>query len=298
MTMNFFPATENNNDYQQWRVQKLEAVNAGGQSRCISISDATSLSDDEYQSIIQQCNQHNFALYQLENPSQNTKPDIHALAAQLGLQHLDGNLCADQDQLSSITVAKHQGQHDYIPYTTKKLNWHTDGYYNTKDRQINGMLLHCVHPATSGGETCLLDHELAYLLLRDQNPEFINALFAEDVLTIPANIIDGEVIRAAQTGPVFSVNERNRLHMRYSARLRNIEWKDNALVAAAVAFLQNLWSTGSPLIVRQMLQIGQGVVCNNVLHGRTDFKNTDKQVRLLFRGRYYDSITAPNDKNP
>lgn len=290
--MKFFPATTNDKHYARWRGQKLAAIYNDSQSRLIHINNAASLKDSEQKSLITACLNDNFALYHLEDDSQNTKSDIHAFAAQLGLKNLDGNLCSDQDQLSSITVTKHQGQHDYIPYTPKKLSWHTDGYYNTKARQINGMLLHCVNPAALGGETWLMDHELAYLLLRDENPEYINALFAEDVLKIPANIIDGMVIRAEQSGPVFSVDERGRLHMRYSARLRNIEWKDDELVADAVAFLKRLWETGSELIMKHTLQAGQGVICNNVLHGRTAFEDSGERTRLLFRGRYYDSINC------
>ena len=288
--MQFFPATHNDHEYERWRARKLASAERSVKSRLIRIKNAVSLKDSERNALITDCREHNFALYELEDNSQNTKAAIHAFAAQLGLKNLDGNLCADQDQLTSITVAKHAGQHEYIPYTSKKLNWHTDGYYNTKARQINGMLLHCVTPAAKGGETWLMDHELAYLLLRDENPEYVNALFAENVLTIPANVIDGEVIRAEQSGPVFSVNDQGRLHMRYSARLRNIEWKDDALVAGATAFLQGLWGVGSPLIVKHTLQAGQGAVCNNVLHGRSAFSNNKIYPRLLFRGRYYDSV--------
>ena len=109
-------------------------------------------------------------------------------------------------------------------------------------------------------------------------------------MTIPANIIDGEVIRPSQSGPEFSVNDQWRLHMRYSARLRNIEWRDDALVTEATAFLQRLWEAGSSLIVKHTLQAGQGVVCNNVLHGRTGFESGGGIKRLLFRGWYYNSI--------
>lgn len=295
--MQFFPAIHNDPEYERWRARKLDSANRSVESRLIHIKSAASLRDSERKALISECLAHNFALYELEDTAQNNKPAIHAFASQLGLKNLDGNLCADQDQLTSITVTEHKGQHDYIPYTPKKLNWHTDGYYNPKARQINGMLLHCVNPANEGGETWLMDHELAYLLLRDENPEYINALFAEDVLTIPANIIDGEIIRAEQSGPVFSVDDQGRLHMRYSARLRNIEWKDDALVTDATAFLQKLWGAGSPLLVKHTLQAGQGVVCNNVLHGRTSFIDSKTPSRLLFRGRYYNYIAqAPNDK--
>ena len=290
--MEFFPATPNDSNYLKWREQKLASANRSAQSRLIQVKNAVSLRDSERNSLITECLDHNFALYQFDDPSQNEKSAVHDFAKQLGLHSLDGNICADQDQLTSITVTKHKGQHDYIPYTPKKLSWHTDGYYNTKERQINGMLLHCANPASQGGESWFMDHELVYLLLRDENPEYVNALFAEDALTIPANIIGGEVIRAAQTGPVFSVNGTGQLHMRYSARLRNIEWKNDALIAEATAFLQQLWKNGSSLIVKHTLQENQGVICNNILHSRTAFENSGAVSRLLFRGRYYERLTA------
>lgn len=290
--MKFFPAKPNDQNYLQWREKKLALANRSVQSRLIHIKNAASLRDSERNSIITDCLHHNFALYQLDDASQNTKQAVHAFAKQFGLHTLDGNLCADQDSLTSITVTKHQGQHDYIPYTPKKLSWHTDGYYNKKKHQINGMVLHCVTPATKGGESLLMDHELAYLLLRDENPEYINALFDDDALTIPANIIDDKVVRPEQVGPVFSVNEYGRLHMRYSARLRNIKWKDDPLLTEATTFLQQLWSDHNPLTVRHTLQTGQGLICNNILHCRTAFEDSSNNSRLLLRGRYYESIDA------
>ena len=289
--MEFFPAKLNDPNYLIWRKQKLASANRSEQSRLIHVNNAASLRDSERYSIITDCLHHNFALYQFDDHTQNEKTAVHRFAEQLGLHSLDGNICADQDQLTAITVTKHKGQHDYIPYTPKKLSWHTDGYYNTKSRQINGMLLHCANPAAKGGESWLMDHELVYLLLRDENPEYVNALFADDALTIPANIIDGEVIRPAQTGPVFSITDNGRLHMRYSARLRNIEWKNDPLVAEATAFLQQLWKDGSPFIVKHTLQIGQGVICNNVMHCRTAFEDNSGNSRLLFRGRYYEGVS-------
>jgi hypothetical protein len=33
-----------------------------------------------------------------------------------------------------------------------------------------------------------------------------------------------------------------------------------------------------------------GLVCNNVLHDRAAFSDSDTQKRLLYRARYYDRI--------
>ncbi len=146
-----------------------------------------------------------------------------------------------------------------------------------------------------------MDHEVAYILLRDENPDYIKALMQEDVLTIPANILDGKIIRAAQTGPVFSLNSQGQLHMRYSARKRNIEWKKDTPTLEAVAFIEKLFEDGpisnSKYIIKHKLKAGEGIICRNVLHCRTayvDFDNPEKK-RLLFRGRFHDELPLSKD---
>ncbi len=169
--------------------------------------------------------------------------------------------------------------------------WHTDGYYNPADRQIHGLLLHCVRSAERGGANALLDHEIAWLLLREQNPAYIEALMAPDVMTIPARERNGEVVRKAETGPVFSVDqETGNLHMRYTARTRSIEWKDDEITRAAVAALADILDSDSPYIMRGRLESGMGLICNNVLHDREGFEDGPQRKRLLYRARYYDRI--------
>lgn len=286
--------------YKQWRNYKLSASpnfkQVNHDEIFTTIENAQSINDKERLTLSLSCNQNSMALYRLKKPSQNTKKDILLLAKQMGLNTLDSNLCADEDSLTSVTKTSHKGQHEYIPYSNKRLSWHTDGYYNTTKRQINGMLLHCASPAHEGGESLLLDHEIAYLLLRDENPDYIEALMQADALTIPANILDGKIIRDVQTGPVFSISNDGKLHMRYSARQRNIEWKQNTPTLEAVSFLKNLWEdsfiNNSPHILRITLQAGEGVICNNILHCRTAFVDSDdaSKKRLLYRGRYYDRV--------
>ena len=123
------------------------------------------------------------------------------------------------------------------------------------------MVLHCVAPAASGGENALLDHEIAYLLLRDADPGFIAALMQPDAMTIPARSDDEGIARAAETGPVFSVDpDDGALHMRYTARTRSIEWKNDRAVRAAAAFLEWLLANPSPYIFRVTLQPGMGLL--------------------------------------
>ncbi len=285
-------------NYEKWRSKKLKnALNYSEnnlKSSIIDIDNANSPTSTELNRISKSCKKNNFCLYRIKNKENGNKEAIHSLAKHLGLSHLDNNLCADEDSLTSITNTSHEGQHEYIPYTTKRLSWHTDGYYNPPERNINSMLLHCVKPAKSGGESLLLDHDIAYILLRDKNPNYIKALMQENVMTIPANILNGKVIREAQTGPVFSFNSVGQLHMRYSARKRNIEWEQSPITLEAVSFLEDLLESNSKYIIKYALKAGEGLICKNILHRRTAFVDFDEtsRKRLLYRGRYFDIISS------
>jgi len=213
------------------------------------------------------------------------------LGEQFGLNQLDDNMGAD-DGITSLKVVSDQQRGAYIPYTDKPIHWHTDGYYNTPDHQIRALFLHCVSPAAKGGENALLDHEIAYIHLRDLNPDYIAALMANDVMTIPPNIENGKEIRAVSSGPVFSMLADGNLHMRYTARTRSIEWKKDPVTQAAIKALSDFLASDSPYIYRATLQPGQGLISNNVLHDRSGFEDTGDNKRLLYRLRYYQRIAG------
>ena len=211
------------------------------------------------------------------------------LGHQFGLDHLDANWLADEDGISEIQVSGGGTRQSYIPYTDRPIKWHTDGYYNPPQRTIRSMVLHCVRSAAKGGENRLMDHELAYILLRDDNPQHIHALMQADAMTIPERVDKTDGIRPAQSGPVFSVDAvTGGLHMRYTARTRSIEWKQDAATMAAVAALEKLLGAELPYIYRAKLEPGMGVLCNNVLHDRAAFSDDPEHPRLLYRARYYD----------
>jgi hypothetical protein len=284
--------------YQNWREKKLTQALSYSKNindLFVTIKNCQSPSKAVIDQVLQNCLQHSFSFYRLSHKSDNTKSRITHFVKQLGLKQLDANICADEDKLTSITQTTHKNQHDYIPYSNKRLSWHTDGYYNTTDKQINAMLLHCKQPAKSGGVSLIMDHEIAYILLRDENPDFIRALMEKDAMTIPANILNNKVIREAQTGPIFTTLDNGQLHMRYSARSRNIEWKQSPPILEAISFLTNLFESDSPYILKHTLQAGEGLICRNILHRRTsfvDYEESDKK-RLLYRGRYFDTLNKP-----
>ncbi len=85
--------------------------------------------------------------------------------------------------------------------------------------------------------------------------------------------------------------------MRYTARGRNIVWRDNPVTLAAARFLAGILTDGDPLVFRHKLAPGQGLICNNVLHSRTGFKSgpalSERSNRLIYRVRYLDRIAGP-----
>ncbi|MBI3547000.1 MAG: TauD/TfdA family dioxygenase [Gammaproteobacteria bacterium] len=285
---------QNETAYRRWREHKLDAYPTAPAAFTVKIKDPRALTSAEAQAISQACRKTNMAIY-VSPLRQEDKAIPRRLGEQLGLQRLDSNLLADDDGITSLQTAAEKSQRGYIPYSNKRLLWHTDGYYNKPEAHIRAFILHCVSPAADGGENSLLDHEIAYLLLRDANPDFIRALMAPDAMTIPANTETGAQTRAAVTGPVFSIDARDgSLHMRYTARTRSIEWKQDSLTLQAVRFIENLLAGDSAYVFRQRMAAGQGLVCNNVLHNRTAFSDdVDKGIaRLVYRARYYDRIAG------
>lgn len=275
--------------YGSWKRAKLANYPIDVEQIIVNLDDPTALQAAEKYEITRLCTQCNMVIYQIRDILQTDKSLVHDLGQQLGLKHLDSNLRADEDSVTSLQVREQSGN-QYIPYTNKPLSWHTDGYYNARNQQIRGIIMHCVSPAAEGGENSLMDHEMLYIRLRDENPAWIEALMHPAAMTIPPNI-DGDIeIRGVQSGPVFSVDKLSgRLHMRYSARKRNIEWRDDVVTLEAASKITELLEDES-LVFRYQLQAGQGVICNNTLHNRTAFSETADQRRLIYRARYYDRI--------
>jgi hypothetical protein len=279
--------------YQLWRDQKLANAIARPGDLVVEIKDPRALTETEHAALLERCRRSNMAIY-AASPMLQDETLVRRLGAQFGLSGLDANWLADEDGITRVTVSDGDGTRQaYIPYTDRPIKWHTDGYYNPPDRKIRGMILHCVRSAETGGENRLLDHEIAYLMLRDGNADFIRALSEPDAMTIPARADAEGVARPAQTGPVFSVDPSNhKLHMRYTARTRSIEWKQDATTQAAVAALQALLASDMPHIHHIRLEPGMGLLCNNVLHDRAAFTNDPSHPRLLYRARYYERIAG------
>jgi len=179
----------------------------------------------------------------------------------------------------------------YIPYTNRALNWHTDGYYNPFDRQINAFALYCVNQAAKGGGNFFFDHEMMYLLIRDSSVELMEALMCPDLMEIPANIQGNRIVRAQESGPVFSIGRSGTLNMRFTSRPRNIAWKSDKRSQKALSLIREILMD-SDAVIDIRLDDRQGVVCNNILHGRRAFQNgANGSPRLYYRARYFQEIS-------
>jgi alpha-ketoglutarate-dependent taurine dioxygenase len=273
---------------QAWRERKLAAYPRRAEDLIVEVRDPRELTDREVEKLRQVCAAANMAVYASPLADLADKDLVRRVGARLGLERLQANPFADEDGISSLETAPEKSARGYIPYSNRRLLWHTDGYYNPPAQRIRAFILHCVRPAASGGENRVLDHEIAYLLLRDADPEYVRALSASDAMTIPANTGEGMEPRPAQSGPVFS-EDGGALHMRYTARTRSIEWRADEATRAARERLNAILESGSPYVFTLRLEGGQGLVCNNVLHDRSAFAD-GSPGRLVYRARYLDRI--------
>lgn len=280
--------------YAAWRERKLAEYPKRAADLVVEVDRLGTLSDSEKARAVDLCRRANMAVYAPragapEADDAETRCAVRALAASFGLGLVEDHRSAETDGLVAIEVTDKPSKRGFIPYSTKPISWHTDGYYNAPGQDILAMLLHCARAASEGGVNALLDPEIAYIRLRDRNPAMVAAMMHPEAMTIPEALEEDGSVRPTSTGPVFFIDgETQSLAMRYTARGRNIAWRDDADTAAAVAELDRLLRhEEEPLILEHRLSPGQGVVCNNVLHTRTGFANGEQGPgRLLYRARY------------
>jgi alpha-ketoglutarate-dependent taurine dioxygenase len=288
---------DNRDAYARWRDAKLADAPTAAADLLVEVADIANPSRAESEAIRDRCRRFNMAVYACRNACDDETPyraKAQAFAQHFGLHRFEDHRSMTDDGLVAIEIveAEEEGRKGFIPYTDRPISWHTDGYYNPLAKRIKAMTLHCLRPAPEGGVNDLFDPELAYIRLRDENPDYIRALMAPDAMTIPPRMEEGAVARAAQPGPVFAVYPDGHLHMRYTARTVSIEWKADGITRAAVAALERLLADEcSPWVFRGRLEPGMGLVCNNVLHDRSAFSDNETRKRLLYRARYFDRVT-------
>ncbi|RKT45711.1 TauD/TfdA dioxygenase family protein [Thiocapsa rosea] len=293
--------------YSHWRTRKLRAYPAEITDLRVPVERLDRPTPAEHAALKTRIATFNMALVEVD-PDKIETEALLAFTQALGLRTTDSNLFADASAVSRITATRRNPDEggradagpetpggatlgDFIPYTDKPLSWHTDGYYNPPDKQVEAWCLFCRRAARHGGENGLIDHEMAYLRLRDESPQHIAALSHPQALSIPAHVRDGRTLRAASVGPVFSVRSGH-LHMRYSARARHVLWRDTPDTHAARAALDRLFSRPDVFTFEYRLEPGEGLIANNVLHCRSGFDDEEDpaKARLLYRVRFLDRI--------
>lgn len=279
--------------YRAWRTRKLADYPRDVAALRVRVARLDEPTAAELAAIRERIAKCNMALVDCSDPFQVRPAALLRLGQRLGLTRTDSHLCAETDGVSEIRVEPAGRAGEYIPYTNRPLNWHTDGYYNPPERAVRAWTLFCAQDAVTGGENALLDPEIAYLRLHDQDPALTVALMDPQALTVPAHDQDGVTLREASVGPVFSWRD-GALQMRYTARPRHAHWCPSAALAAAREALARLLSSDEGFIFRHKLRPGEGYVTNNVLHNRTGFEMpvSPNPGRTLLRVRYLDRIRA------
>jgi len=284
----------NAGEYAAWRRSKLAVSARAGALPLLRVGDLSQPTQSEKSAILQQIHESNFAHYQAENVSADEAragAELRRFTDAFGLRIAEAHRSAAKNGVVALKVSMAEHQRGFIPYSRKAMNWHTDGYYNGPEDTIRAFVLHCVRQAEIGGQSQIIDNEIAYIRLRDESPEAVALLMDPAAMTIPESREADGTVRPASIGPVFFV-EAGRLIMRYTARTRSINWKDAATRKAA-ALLQSLLEAERDYLHRLTLQPGQGILNNNTLHNRTAFDpgaEIGKSARLLYRIRFHNRL--------
>lgn len=284
-----------NDRWQDWRTAKIRLSQALANAEPVALGSLDHPDPAALSEILSRCSMQNFALYDADQTGpelEKVSRSLLGFADRLGLNVTENHRSAGPAQVVALRTSSDEGKKGYIPYTPRPMNWHTDGYYNPAHSPVKGFILHCFQQAASGGENHLLDPEIAYLRLRDENPAYISALMHPAAMTIPENRESDGTLRPASTGPVFFADEATgRLQMRYTARTRSIAWRDDPTTQAAANWLREWLGSGDPLMRSIRLQPGQGIVCNNALHDRTGFTDGEgDQARIVLRIRFHQRV--------
>jgi|TARA_B100000953_G_scaffold276329_1_gene250354 alpha-ketoglutarate-dependent taurine dioxygenase len=270
--------TSTSADYNRWANDKLDSYTNNINNLMVEIKNPLELSKSEKEKCLRVIKNQNMVFFNIEKPQKNIGFSLTELAHQFGMGNYELDSRSDVSGLTKIQMETKKYHEEYIPYTNKPLNWHTDGYYNSIKNPILSWLLYCESPSDSGGMNKFMDHEIAYILY-NQHFQNMHELMEEDVHVIPENKMNS---RLEVKGYVFGfINEK--LHMRFSMRGKNIVWKKN--IIDSINSLKKIIKESTTFHVSYKLMPGQGVLTNNVIHMRTTFTNTKNKNRLLYRLR-------------
>ena len=267
-------------EFLKWAAQKENNIPKNINEISVEIKDINRATKNEISKIKSTLDKFNSCLYR-SNRDLESNSCLLDFAKAVGMKTFDCNNI-EANEISTISSIKNE-KIQYIPYTNKALNWHTDGYYDKKP--LFSWLLHCINPADDGGENYLLDHELAmreYVLSYDD----IEVLMNKRAITIPESQGSN---RSELSTYIFSFdNDYEKLHMRFSMRKENIKMSDNTFTAMS-KLTDVIENNCSKYSITYKLSKNEGILSNNILHGRNSFKD-DKVQRKLLRIRSYERL--------
>ena len=268
-------------DFIEWAAKKDLDIPSNINDLKVSISDINHVSKAEISQIKQKLTKFNCCIY-ASGTDLDDNSKIMRFAQSLGMRTFDSHNI-DDSAISTISANKNENNMRYIPYTNKGLNWHTDGYYDSKP--IFSWLLHCIEPALSGGENFLLDHELAireYILKYDD----IIYLTNNETFSIPTDEVAKREITSNYVCDMN--NEYKKLHMNFSMRKENIIVnKDSG--SAMSKLIKIIKEDCKKYHLTYKLSKSEGIVSNNILHGRNAFKD-GRVMRKILRIRSHERL--------
>lgn len=279
---------ESTDEYLKWREEKLAAYPTTVGDLVVELGDMTALTPAERAKLMETVERANMAVFTAGSAGLEMD-SLLALGRQLGVTRTDKSARHSQsDELTDSGILNRA-----VPFSTRPCNWHTDATYYGSDNTIQALFLLCKRPAPQGGSNKVLDHEMLYIQLRDQEPGALEVLMRKDCFNY-RNPATGEV-DASRGGKVFWTGADGHLCHRFSFRKTDMAWSDESDIAAARKVLESLISDTSPHVLEGRLEAGMGLVSNNVLHTRERLVDSDDPTkkRLLFRARFYDRVKAP-----
>ena len=275
---------ENETEYKKWRETKLSLYPAKKENFFIKL-DNENLNKIDISSLKKIINKYNFALYEFNKKL--TDKNLQEFCSKLKLTDSISNPLADDDDISNITdqseLKEKKSGVEYIPYTNKQLNWHTDGYYYPIEDSVKSFLLHCENPADNGGQNILLDHEIIYIYLRDHNPDFIEILMQNNIMKIPKN--NNIIGSSSVAGPVFYIDKEGCLNMRFTSRQQNIIWQKSDMIKKIKDYIFSFIAEDNKYVINILLKENQDYIANNILHKREKYIDGENK-RLLKRLRF------------
>ena len=281
--MNILSNTTEN--YKRWKEKKLESFTKNLDDLTVQINSPNAISKHEKFRVINLLTNHNIVFFHIDKIVNTDKLSIKNFADQIGLGNYELDSQSDNDGLTEIKDTQDKDKlSEYVPYTNKELNWHTDGYYTDQNNSVLAWMLFCKVAAESGGTNKYLDHEIAYILFNDKSDK-LKDLMQYDACCIPTNILTN---RKEVYNPVFMFRDE-KLQMKFTMREKNIIWNKKSV--QAINILKSIIMESSDYHIIKKLEPGNGVVTNNVIHMRTAFTNSKNKNRLLYRLRSKKRVT-------